>query len=427
MLAARDRLAAREIAELWDQLCGRAPRVTMASQVLLDALGLGIEQATRAAPDFASCRAFEDWLWSTGAPDAERLARYRAWRDGASPPEATAQLLDTVARMDPVFVGGVTVSNATLHNMDEVRRKDVRIGDTVVIRRAGDVIPEVVKVIVERRPKDAVEVELPSKCPVCGSAVEREEGEAVARCTGGLYCPAQRKEALRHFASRHALDIDGLGSKLIDQLVEGGLVNNPADLYELTAQRLAELDRMGEKSAENLVKALDVSRKKATLPRFLYALGIRDVGEATAAALANHFGSIKELQGASEEQIQEVPDVGPVVASHVFKFFQEQHNRDVLAALSKHIQLQAQARKVASGEGPLAGKTFVLTGSLDSMSRDQASERILELGGKVAGSVSKKTSYVVAGAEAGSKLAKAQELGVEVLDEKAFLTLLKAL
>jgi DNA ligase (NAD+) len=335
--------------------------------------------------------------------------------------------LTPVARMDPVFVGGVTVSNATLHNMDEVRRKDVRIGDTVVIRRAGDVIPEVVKVILERRPQDAREVELPSKCPVCGSAVEREEGEAVARCTGGLYCPAQRKEALRHFASRHALDIDGLGTKLIDQLVEGGVVNNPADLYELTAERLVELDRMGEKSAENLVKALDQSKKKATLPRFLYALGIRDVGEATAAALANHFGSIKELQDATEEQIQEVPDVGPVVAAHVYKFFQEKHNRDVLAALSKHIQLKAQARKAASGAGPLAGKTFVLTGSLDSMSRDQASERIVELGGKVAGSVSKKTSYVVAGAEAGSKLAKAQELGVEVLDEKAFLSLLKDL
>ena len=335
--------------------------------------------------------------------------------------------LTPVARMDPVFVGGVTVSNATLHNMDEVRRKDVRIGDTVVIRRAGDVIPEVVKVILERRPQDAREVELPAKCPVCGSAVEREEGEAVARCTGGLYCPAQRKEALRHFASRHALDIDGLGTKLIDQLVEGGVVNNPADLYELTAERLAELDRMGEKSAENLVKALEQSKQKATLPRFLYALGIRDVGEATAAALANHFGSIKELQGATEEQIQEVPDVGPVVAAHVYRFFQEKHNRDVLAALSKHIQLKAQARKAASGEGPLAGKTFVLTGSLDSMSRDQASERIVELGGKVAGSVSKKTSYVVAGAEAGSKLAKAQELGVVVLDEKAFLELLNSL
>ncbi len=336
--------------------------------------------------------------------------------------------LTPVARLEPVFVGGVTVSNATLHNMDEVRRKDVRIGDTVVIRRAGDVIPEVVKVIVERRPQDAREVELPAKCPVCGSAVEREEGEAVARCTGGLYCPAQRKEAIRHFAGRRALDIDGLGTRIIDQLVESDppLVRSPADLYELTASQLAALDRMGEKSAENLVNAIADSKKHATLPRFLYGLGIRDVGEATAAALANHFGSLKELQEATEEQIQEVPDVGPVVAAHVYKFFQEQHNRDVIAALIRHVHLQAQARKAASGEGPLAGKTFVLTGSLDSMSRDQASERIVALGGKVAGSVSKKTSYVVAGAEAGSKLAKAQELGVAVLDEKEFLKLLES-
>jgi DNA ligase (NAD+) len=336
--------------------------------------------------------------------------------------------LTPVARLEPVFVGGVTVSNATLHNMDEVRRKDVRIGDTVVIRRAGDVIPEVVKVIVERRPQDAREVELPAKCPVCGSAVEREEGEAIARCTGGLYCPAQRKEAIRHFAGRRALDIDGLGTKIIDQLVESDppLVRSPADLYRLTAEQLAALDRMGEKSAENLVNAIEASKKHATLPRFLYGLGIRDVGEATAAALANHFGSLKELQEASEEQIQEVPDVGPVVAAHVYKFFQEQHNRDVIAALTKHVQLKAQARKAANGEGPLAGKSFVLTGSLESMSRDQASERIIALGGKVSGSVSKKTSYVVAGAEAGSKLAKAQELGVEVLDEAKFLSLLES-
>jgi DNA ligase (NAD+) len=336
--------------------------------------------------------------------------------------------LTPVARLEPVFVGGVTVSNATLHNMDEVRRKDVRIGDTVVIRRAGDVIPEVVKVILERRPQDAIEVELPRNCPICNSAVEREEGEAVARCTGGLFCAAQRKEALRHFASRRALDIDGLGSKIIDQLVESDppLVKSPADLYTLTAEQLAGLERMGEKSAENLIRAIEDSRKHATLPRFLYALGIRDVGEATAAALANHFGSLAELQSASEEQIQEVPDVGPVVAAHVYKFFQEQHNRDVIAALVKHVHLQSQARKAAQGAGPLAGKTFVLTGSLDSMSRDDASDRIVALGGKVAGSVSKKTSYVVAGAEAGSKLARAQELGVAVLDEQAFLKLLES-
>jgi DNA ligase (NAD+) len=335
--------------------------------------------------------------------------------------------LTPVARLEPVFVGGVTVSNATLHNMDEVRRKDVRIGDTVVIRRAGDVIPEVVKVILERRPQpEPPEIQLPARCPVCDSAVEREEGEAVARCTGGLVCPAQRKEAIRHFASRRALDIDGLGTKIIDQLVESDppLVSSPADLYTLTAQQLAQLDRMGEKSADNLVAAIEDSKQHATLSRFLYALGIRDVGEATAAALANHFGSLQELQAATEEQIQEVPDVGPVVAAHVYRFFQEKHNRDVIAALVGHVHLQSQARKAAQGEGRLAGKTFVLTGSLDSMSRDDASDRIVTLGGKVSGSVSKKTSYVVAGAEAGSKLAKAQELGVEVLDEQAFLKLL---
>jgi DNA ligase (NAD+) len=333
--------------------------------------------------------------------------------------------LTPVARLEPVFVGGVTVSNATLHNMDEVRRKDVRIGDTVVIRRAGDVIPEVVKVIVERRPKNAAEVQLPKKCPVCGSDVEREEGEAVARCTGGLFCAAQRKEALRHFAGRRAIDIDGLGSKLIDQLVEADKVHSPADLYELTAEDYAGLDRMGEKSAANLVEALERS-KQTTLARFLFALGIRDVGEATAAALANHFGSLEPLQEASEEGIQEVPDIGPVVAAHVHTFFKQKHNRDVIAALRKvGVTWKDQQRKTSAAEGPLAGKTFVLTGSLDSMSRDEASDRIVALGGKVAGSVSKKTSYVVAGAEAGSKLTKAQELGVEVLDEKAFLKLIK--
>jgi DNA ligase (NAD+) len=334
--------------------------------------------------------------------------------------------LTPVARLEPVFVGGVTVSNATLHNMDEVRRKDVRIGDTVVIRRAGDVIPEVVKVILERRPKDAVEVAQPKNCPVCGSDVEREEGEAVARCTGGLFCAAQRKEALRHFASRRALDIDGLGSKIIDQLVEGEKVRSPADLYRLTADDYASLERMGEKSAANLVEALERS-KHTTLARFLYGLGIRDVGEATAAALANHFGSLQSLQDASEEAIQEVPDIGPVVAAHVHMFFQQKHNREVIAALREvGVTWQDQQRKSAAGEGPLTGRTFVLTGSLDSMSRDEASDRIVALGGKVAGSVSKKTSYVVAGAEAGSKLAKAQELGVAVLDEKAFLKLLES-
>ncbi len=332
--------------------------------------------------------------------------------------------LTPVARLEPVFVGGVTVSNATLHNMDEVRRKDVRIGDTVVIRRAGDVIPEVVKVIIERRPASARIVELPPKCPVCGSDVEREEGEAVARCTGGLFCAAQRKESLRHFAGRRALDIDGLGSKIIDQLVDRELVRSPADLYALSAEQFASLERMGEKSAAKLVEALGRS-KKTTLPRFLYALGIRDVGEATAAALAEHFGALETLESASEEQIQEVPDVGPVVAAHVHHFFQQAHNREVIAELRRHgVHWPAIATRKASAEGPLTGKTFVLTGTLDSMSRDQASDRIAALGGKVSGSVSKKTSYVVAGTEAGSKLKKAQELGVEVLDEQGFLTLL---
>ena len=334
--------------------------------------------------------------------------------------------LTPVARLEPIFVGGVTVSNATLHNMDEVQRKDVRIGDTVVIRRAGDVIPEVVKVIVERRPKNAREVVMPKQCPICASAVEREEGEAVARCTGGLFCPAQRKESLRHFAGRRAMDIDGLGAKIIDQLVdaEPPLVHSPADLYNLTAEQFADMERLGEKSAKNLVAALEKS-KKTTLARFLYALGIRDVGEATATALANYFGSIEALQDADEAAIQEVPDVGPIVAAHVHTFFQQPHNREVIQALrDSGVHWPAQKRKAAASEGPLTGKTFVLTGSLESMSRDQAGDRITAAGGKVTGSVSKKTSYVVAGSEAGSKLQKAQELGVEVLDEAAFLKLL---
>lgn len=334
--------------------------------------------------------------------------------------------LTPVARLEPIFVGGVTVSNATLHNMDEVQRKDVHIGDTVVIRRAGDVIPEVVKVILERRPEDAKPVKLPTKCPICGSAVEREEGEAVARCTGGLFCPAQRKESIRHFAGRRAMDIDGLGTKIIDQLVDADppLVRSPADLYKLTAQQFADLDRLGEKSAQNLVAALEHS-KKTTLARFLYALGIRDVGEATAAALANHFASIETLQDADEAAIQEVPDVGPVVAAHVHTFFQQPHNREVIQELRERgVHWPALQRRAAVAEGALTGKTFVLTGTLESMSRDQAGDRITALGGKVTGSVSKKTSYVVAGAEAGSKLQKAQELGIAVLDEAAFLKLL---
>jgi DNA ligase (NAD+) len=332
--------------------------------------------------------------------------------------------LTPVARLEPVFVGGVTVSNATLHNMDEVERKDVRIGDTVVIRRAGDVIPEVVKVIVERRPDNARVVRLPAKCPVCGSDVEREEGEAIARCTGGLYCPAQRKEALRHFASRRALDIEGLGTKLIDQLVDDGLVKTPADLYRLTLEQLSNLERMGEKSAAKLLAALEKS-KQTTLARFLYALGIRDVGEATAAALASHFGKLDSLLEADEAAIQEVPDIGPIVAAHVHHFFRQRHNRDVIDELRKLGVTWPEQKPRTVVEGHLSGKTFVITGTLDSMSRDQAADRIAALGGKVSGSVSKKTSYVVVGAEPGSKFKKAQELGVEILDEAAFLKLLE--
>jgi DNA ligase (NAD+) len=335
--------------------------------------------------------------------------------------------LTPVARLEPIFVGGVTVSNATLHNMDEVKRKDVHIGDTVVIRRAGDVIPEVVKVVLERRPKNAKAVELPKSCPICGSAVEREEGEAVARCTGSLSCAAQLKGALLHFAGRRAMDVDGLGEKIVDQLIEGEspLVKSPADLYKLTVEQFASLERLGEKSAKNLVDALEKS-KKTTLARFLYGVGIRDVGESTATALANHFGSIEALQEASEAAIQEVPDVGPVVAAHVYTFFQQPHNREVIQALrDRGVHWPAQKARAAPTEGPLTGKTFVLTGTLESMSRDDAGDRITALGGKVTGSVSKKTSYVVAGAEAGSKLTKAQELGVEILDEAAFLQLLE--
>jgi DNA ligase (NAD+) len=332
--------------------------------------------------------------------------------------------LTPVARLEPVFVGGVTVSNATLHNMDEVKRKDVHIGDTVVIRRAGDVIPEVVKVVRERRPPDARPVELPKQCPVCGSAVEREEGEAVARCSGSLSCPAQLKGAILHFASRRAMDIDGLGEKIVDQLLTSGMVRSPADLYKLSVEQLASLERLGEKSAKNLVTAIEKS-KRTTLSRFLYAIGIRDVGEATAAALANHFGSLEALQEADEAAIQEVPDVGPVVAAHVHTFFRQPHNREVIEDLRRQgVTWPDQKPRAKATEGPLTGKTFVLTGTLESMSRDEAGERIAALGGKVTGSVSKKTSYVVAGADPGSKLQKAQDLGVEILDEAAFLKLL---
>jgi DNA ligase (NAD+) len=330
--------------------------------------------------------------------------------------------LTPVARLEPVFVGGVTVTNVTLHNMDEVKRKDVRVGDTVVVRRAGDVIPEVVRVV-KHASDDAPSIELPAVCPVCGSEVLQAEGEAVARCTGGFTCRAQRQEALRHFASRRAMDIEGLGDKIVEQLVVQELVKSPADLYALTAEQLTELERMGEKSAEKLVDAIAKSRD-TTLPRFLFALGIRDVGEATALALAQHFGKLEKLLEASADEIQQVQDVGPVVAAHVAAFVASPEHRKVIHELQKRGVHWPDIEKL---EGlPFAGMTFVITGSLESMSREDAQEALIALGAKVSGSVSKKTRYVVVGADAGSKLKKATELGVETLDEAQFTALLAA-
>jgi len=331
--------------------------------------------------------------------------------------------LTPVARLEPVFVGGVTVSNATLHNMDEMERKDVRPGDTVVIRRAGDVIPEVVRVLPERRVAGARLVKLPERCPVCDSPVVREADQSVARCTGGRTCPAQRKEEIRHFASRRALDIQGLGDKLVDQLVERDWVKTPADLFGLEAGQIETLERMGEKSAQNLHAAIGAA-KSTTLPRFLYALGIRDVGEATALALARHFGGAEALRDASEQEIQEVPDVGPVVARNIRAYFDSSENRTLLERLlASGIHWPAVERPVSVGH--VAGKSFVLTGTLAGMTREAARDAIVQRGGKVSGSVSKKTDYLVAGADPGSKLTKAHDLGVAVLDEAAFVDLLK--
>ncbi len=329
-----------------------------------------------------------------------------------------------VARLEPVFVGGVTVSNATLHNMDELHRKDVRVGDTVIVRRAGDVIPEVVKIVPDRRPKGTRQVKAPAKCPICGSKVVREEGESVARCTGGLFCAAQRVEALKHFVSRRALDIDGLGSKLIEQLVELDRIGTPADLFDLTKEELIELERMGEKSATNLLASIEAS-KSTTLSRFLYALGIREVGEATASSLASHYGKLEAVMRADEEALQQVPDVGPVVASRISAFFAEKHNQDVVRKLQDSgVTWEEFEPKPDSGGGKLAGMTFVLTGTLSRMTRNAAKDSIQALGGKVAGSVSNKTDFLVAGDKAGSKLTKAQNLGIEVLTEEALEKLL---
>jgi DNA ligase (NAD+) len=308
--------------------------------------------------------------------------------------------------------------------MDELTRKDVRVGDTVVVRRAGDVIPEVARVLPERRVEGAELVTLPAFCPVCGSPVVREADQAVARCTGGRICSAQRKEEIKHFASRRAMDIQGLGDKLVEQLVDRDWVNTPADLFALPAAQLATLERMGEKSAQKLQSAIE-SARRTTLPRFLYALGIRDVGEATALALAQHFPELAQLRSAAEEEIQQVPDVGPVVAKQVAAYFKDADNAAVVDRLLA-AGIRWPALSAASAKGAQSGKTFVLTGTLAAMSRDAAAEAIAQRGGKVAGSVSKKTDYVVAGAEAGSKLKKATELGIPVLDEAAFLKLLKA-
>lgn len=329
-----------------------------------------------------------------------------------------------VARLEPVSVGGVTVTNATLHNEDEIERKDVRIGDTVIVRRAGDVIPEVVGVVKSKRPRNAKKFRMPKKCPVCGSEVERLEGEAVARCTGGLFCPAQRREAIKHFASRRALDIEGLGDKLVEQLDEQGLVKDVAGLYGLSLEQVAGLERMAEKSAQNLLDALEDS-KETTLARFIYALGIGQVGEATARNLARHFGNLSALQKASLDDLQEVPDVGEVVAESIHTFFRQAHNKEVIQRLQKAGVHWKDEQPASKAKQPLAGQTFVLTGTLDSMTRDEAKDRLQTLGAKVSGSVSKKTNYVVVGAEPGSKAAKAEALGVTMLDEAAFARLLK--
>jgi len=332
--------------------------------------------------------------------------------------------LTPVARLQPVFVGGVTVTNATLHNESELRRKDVRIGDTVVVRRAGDVIPEVVSVRTELRPQDAALFQFPAECPICGSAVVKNEDEAVHRCSGGLYCPAQRKQALLHFASRRAMNIEGLGERLVDQLVDKDMVHTPADLYALGVEKLESLERMGEKSAANLAAELERSRS-TSLERLIYALGIRNVGESTARDLARHFGDLDPLMRASEQELLQVMDVGPVVARSIHQFFAEAHNRQVIEDLLKAGMRWPKISPAPRTSGPV--KSFVLTGTLSGMTRDEARAAIEAKGHKVAGSVSKKTDFVVAGEDAGSKLERARALGVRILDEKEFREMLQNL
>jgi DNA ligase (NAD+) len=361
------------------------------------------------APRWAVARKFPAQEQSTRLLDVE----FQVGRTGAITP---------VARLEPVFVGGVTVSNATLHNIDEIERLAVNIGDMVIIRRAGDVIPQVVAAVLDQRPAHTQPIVFPAACPACGGTVERDEGMAVIRCVAGLSCAAQRRAALKHFASRKAMDIDGLGDKLIEQLIDADLLSDLAGLYELDVATLAQLDRFGEKSALNLCQALSHS-KQTTLPRFIYALGIREVGEATARQLALHFGGLQALMAASEEQLQGVDDVGPVVAAHIARFFDDAHNRQVVDRLLAIGIEWPDAQPVQSGQ--LAGQTWVVTGKLESMDRDVAEARLRELGARTASSVSQKTSGVVAGPGAGSKLKKAESLGIPVLDEDAFLELLE--
>jgi DNA ligase (NAD+) len=332
--------------------------------------------------------------------------------------------LTPVAELEPITIGGVVVRRATLHNEDEIKRLDARVGDTVVIQRAGDVIPQIVSVVTERRPKGSKPYEFPEKCPICHSLAVREPGEAATRCTGGLYCKAQRKQTLLHFAGRRAMDIEGLGEKLVDQLVDHEVVRTPADLYKLEAGQLAALERMAEKSAANVVDAIAKS-KHAALARFIYALGIRNVGESTAQDVARHFGSVDRLAGASDEDLQQVPDVGPVVAQSIAGFFAEPHNRQVIKQLlAAGVRPAESAPARIDTSSPVYGRTFVLTGTLPHLARDEAQQKIRDRGGKVSGSVSKKTDYVVAGADPGSKYDKARSLGVTILDEAGLLKLL---
>ncbi len=363
------------------------------------------------APRWAIARKFPAQEEITVLNDVE----FQVGRTGAITP---------VAKLEPVFVGGVTVSNATLHNRDEIERLGIKIGDTVIVRRAGDVIPQIVSVVESKRAKGAKKIIFPDSCPVCGSPVETAPGEAVARCSGGLICEAQRKQAIKHFASRQAMDIDGLGDKIVDQLVDKKMVASVADLYRLDVESLAGLERMGQKSAENLVRAIEKSRE-TTLPRFLFALGIREVGQATALNLANYFGTFENIKNADEETLQQVPDIGPVVAYFIREFFQIPDNLEVARRLTEYGVHWQEGEPASQQELPLSGQTYVLTGNLEAMTRDEAKEKLQALGAKVTGSVSAKTSCVVAGPGAGSKLAKAETLGIKIIDETEFLALLK--